>query len=1068
MELIEKINVSAVNKIIKSGCTDNRALQFCYAMSHMPIKINEDGVQYYESPCTYRYGNGMTFGRQYAHPSLQSCPGYVRRLTSHQFYKDIDMKNAFPSILEQICLKNGVFCRHLSNYVLNRENIISSMMKNNQTLSYNNVKNIFLICMHNGFNFEKKKIHDFQNETINKFKKEMTDIAKTLFELDCYRSIKSKLDQKKGKTNKYGTFISWLCQPIENSLILAAREFFESIHMTVGVLVFDGLMVEGADDVFTQDLLTRLSEFCYKKTGYKIEFVKKTMTPSEKDEDRIRVFGEKEIVKKNKKKDVIVIDEDPVESRDDKLYTRRVRRIDFGGDIFNSEKRCIAINASMNMGKSYQSKQFLRREFKKNPNLRVGVICCRIQQGNTIIGQLKEFDFELYNDETTNISKANKLVIQYESLFKLGMNDDNFEPFDVLLIDEYRGVCNQITSPTNKSMMIQNFQNFKFLHLSSKKVLLLDAYLFIDPLCKDLLDSLFKPTEIAYHLYTHISLKRKFRLQSKSQLMDSVKKFLLNKERVALVFRSKKQMSIVIESLKSSISITDANILQFSSSTPTRPSYNNNDEQGTNMQIFQNIDKFLNENPQIQLMCFTSKVTVGADIQTSFDRVFLHGISHQGPCVRDCFQMIGRFRNVIDPVVRVLLPKPKSDLEGTSAISYEKEMARLRSRKNIATVLNDLYLKSDKELVQGRVQWSTTDMMKVAGRVSTEHRKDFSSEFYRMCKLQKYQVSVCDTIVETIEVANIAKSLKTSTDSVDKRTLTHEKKAYDVIRLIDNLDSIQSEINELSRLSKQGQLTDELKFKLQFLKMTKYFPGTYTEMEFDELKFATNNKLKLIAAKWIKEDSQISRRSQDLYRMFNSCGMPEEAVLMQKSFENISNAILLVNSDFKNASNEKFDGQDVLIVANQMENLLDASCLARNGRDQTTKKEPVQRVLSKLRRELDAHGYYLENERVGPRTDRKRLYRVSIQPKIDKLLERFVLNTEKEFFSGGVEINNLGSGYDENPKKRKKDCLVRRIIKKKKPNRPSPPDDVAKIKMYNKTRSAVGFPLLPVQHKIEF
>ena len=250
--------------------------------------------------------------------------------------------------------------------------------------------------------------------------------------------------------------------------------------------------------------------------------------------------------------------------------------------------------------------------------------------------------------------------------------------------------------------------------------------------------------------------------------------------------------------------------------------------------------------------------------------------------------------------------------------------------------------------------------------------------------------------------------------------------------------------------------------------MTKYFPGTYTEMEFDELKFATNNKLKLIAAKWIKEDSQISRRSQDLYRMFNSCGMPEEAVLMQKSFENISNAIFLVNSDFKNASNEKFDGQDVLIVANQMENLLDASFLARNGRDQTTKKEPVQRVLSKLRRELDAHGYYLENERVGPRTDRKRLYRVSIQPKIDKLLERFVLNTEKEFYSGGVETKNIGSGYDENPKKRKKDCLVRRIIKKKKPNRPSPPDDVAKIKMYNKTRSAVGFPLLPVQHKIEF
>ena len=74
-----------------------------------------------------------------------------------------------------------------------------------------------------------------------------------------------------------------------------------------------------------------------------------------------------------------------VEPKDETQYTQRVRKIDFekmdgsmkddndsAGDL-----RCIAINASMNMGKSYQSKQFLRREFAKNPKLRVVVIYCR-------------------------------------------------------------------------------------------------------------------------------------------------------------------------------------------------------------------------------------------------------------------------------------------------------------------------------------------------------------------------------------------------------------------------------------------------------------------------------------------------------------------------------------------------------------------------------------------------------------------------------------------------------------------------------------------------------------------
>ena len=158
------------------------------------------------------------------------------------------------------------------------------------------------------------------------------------------------------------------------------------------------------------------------------------------------------------------------------------------------------------------------------------------------------------------------------------MNSGTFQPFDVLLIDEYRGVFNQITSPTNKENLLENFSNFEFLHKTSKQVLLLDAFLFSDNLCKQLLDSIFPSnSDIRYYNYKHISLIS----ESTHHFMDKVNSSIKDNKRIAVLFRSKTQMRVFIETIKESGLLDDHGILQFHGDTPVKQ-----------MQIFKDIDAF--------------------------------------------------------------------------------------------------------------------------------------------------------------------------------------------------------------------------------------------------------------------------------------------------------------------------------------------------------------------------------------------------------------------------------------------------------------------------------------------
>ena len=117
--------------------------------------------------------------------------------------------------------------------------------------------------------------------------------------------------------------------------------------------------------VVTTQLLDELSIYCHKQTGFKITFVEKQIEPTMTDISKLTAERQESAGVAG----VTDIEVSEIEPTDETQYTRRVRKIDFNnmnGSANTRDTRCIAINASMNMGKSYQSKQFLRREFAKN------------------------------------------------------------------------------------------------------------------------------------------------------------------------------------------------------------------------------------------------------------------------------------------------------------------------------------------------------------------------------------------------------------------------------------------------------------------------------------------------------------------------------------------------------------------------------------------------------------------------------------------------------------------------------------------------------------------------------
>jgi phage/plasmid-associated DNA primase len=206
---------------------------------HMAIVKNSTGFE----RVTYKQNNGK--GRYYAvgDSSLQSLSRGIRHTISKDFYKDIDIVNCHPVLLEWMCKQNNFKCKYLSMYIANREKYI-----NGNPLK----KTLYLIMTNEGGRAIDLLLADFDlllTDFEAKYWNEMKTLHKLFSELypkdyEAHKKKRIRIDRK--NHGHKASFMNTLLCDLENRVLMCMWEFYG--NPKDAVLCFDSIMVRKRDD----------------------------------------------------------------------------------------------------------------------------------------------------------------------------------------------------------------------------------------------------------------------------------------------------------------------------------------------------------------------------------------------------------------------------------------------------------------------------------------------------------------------------------------------------------------------------------------------------------------------------------------------------------------------------------------------------------------------------------------------------------------------------------------------------------------------------------------------------
>eukprot|EP00798_Chlamydomonas_sp_ICE-L_P017249 gene17249-biopygen26145 len=227
---------------------------------------NDDGsfsVKYSQK----KHGKGRLFAR--GGMSMQGMVREVRNAIAHPFYTDLDFVNCHPSILMQRCEQRGIGCPLLKQYCKDRSTVLQDL-----SVDVPSGKTAVLAAMNGGMDLR-------QSSWLSEFHIEMKRVAQ---ELLMPGSIDhSYIEIARKDRNTYGSALNLMLCDVENACLMALKEFLEHKLFTIGVLMFDGAMVEktvGGGDNISDTLLEEASHYIFSKTGYRLVVKTKEMTAS--------------------------------------------------------------------------------------------------------------------------------------------------------------------------------------------------------------------------------------------------------------------------------------------------------------------------------------------------------------------------------------------------------------------------------------------------------------------------------------------------------------------------------------------------------------------------------------------------------------------------------------------------------------------------------------------------------------------------------------------------------------------------------------------------------------------
>lgn len=239
----ETCSIKLLNSIIKDIRSKNdknldKTLDIIYKL-RSKLKDNKLEVSYSKS---------KKYGRVYPRNliSLSQVSRPYRHTLCKDYYYDIDLINAQPSILLESCIKGEIPCVHLQKYIDNRSEYLD-IVKDTYKIQREEAKQMICSLMNGGY-----ALRDFKElPLLAKLKKEFDNIFcilkesnKELFE---FSEKKTKLDKETGKKdyeNIRGTFMAFYLQELEcgilEQMVLYVKDKYNTDEI---ILCHDGFMI---------------------------------------------------------------------------------------------------------------------------------------------------------------------------------------------------------------------------------------------------------------------------------------------------------------------------------------------------------------------------------------------------------------------------------------------------------------------------------------------------------------------------------------------------------------------------------------------------------------------------------------------------------------------------------------------------------------------------------------------------------------------------------------------------------------------------------------------------------
>lgn len=262
-EIIQQLPLERQKKILE------KAKEYDPLNGLKKIVKNKNGI----NSVKYSFSkSSKNYGRLFAKSaSLQGLPREFRALLAIDIYEDIDFQNCHPTILEQYCNKYGIKCDILSNYNLNKNNIIDNLC-NELNLDKNDCKDLILTLLNGG----NREGLTSTNSYLKNFKNEMNIIHNLIVQLNpkILKQVKRSFNDNEHNLN--GKVVNRILCDIENDIMLTAVEYLINKDYNIDCLIFDGFLIRIEDNkIINEELLNETSKYVFENTSYNLKLINK-------------------------------------------------------------------------------------------------------------------------------------------------------------------------------------------------------------------------------------------------------------------------------------------------------------------------------------------------------------------------------------------------------------------------------------------------------------------------------------------------------------------------------------------------------------------------------------------------------------------------------------------------------------------------------------------------------------------------------------------------------------------------------------------------------------------------